>query len=238
MNTWKVGELARRTGLTVRTLHHYDEIGLLSPSQRSKSGHRLYGEREVLRLQQIVSLRQLGFALEQIRDCLAQPRYSALRVVELHLASLNEQIAQQRALSERLDRIAKMLRDKRPVSADDFLFTIEAIHMYEKHFTPEELERIKKRGEIVGAERIKEVEAEWPKLIAEVRAEMDKGTDPKSPKVQALARRWMGLVNEFTGGDKQIAQKVKTMYAQESSLQQRTGLDPKLFEYVNRAMQG
>src|SRR5262245_40217907 len=234
----KVGELAQRTGLTVRTLHHYDEIGLLSPSQRSPSGHRMYGEREVVRLQQIVSLRQLGFSLEQISECLARPRFSALRVVELHVERLLEQIEQQRALAERLQRIAGTLRQRRPVSAEEFLTTIEAIAMYEKHFTPEEMERIRERREIVGDERIREVEAEWPKLIAEVRAEMEKGTDPKSPKVQELAKRWMGLVNEFTGGDKQIAQKVKTMYKQEASLQQRTGLDPKLVEYVTKAMQG
>ena len=236
MKTWKVGELARRTGLTVRTLHHYDEIGLLSPSQRSPSGHRLYSERELVRLHQIVSLRQLGFSLEQIAECLARPRYSALRVVELHLAHLREQIEQQRGLAERLQRIAGTLRERRPVSAEEFLTTIEAIHMYEKHFSADELERVRKRGDVVGAERIKEVEAEWPKLIAEVRAEMEKGSDPKSPKVQAMAKRWMALVNEFTGGDAQIAHKVKKMYNEEPQLQAQTGLDPKLFAYVNEAI--
>ncbi|MEA2488332.1 MAG: hypothetical protein QOH21_124, partial [Acidobacteriota bacterium] len=57
---WKIGELAKRTGVSVRTLHHYDEIGLLTPSHRTESGHRLYGREEVIRLQQIVSLRQVG----------------------------------------------------------------------------------------------------------------------------------------------------------------------------------
>ena len=66
----KVGELARRTGLTVRTLHHYDAIGLLRPSGRTDSahgsGHRLYTAADVARLQQILSLKHLGFGLEQI----------------------------------------------------------------------------------------------------------------------------------------------------------------------------
>ena len=62
--TWlKVGELARRTGLTVRTLHHWDELGLLQPGDRTDSGHRLYGEEQVVRLQHIVTLRTLGFAV-------------------------------------------------------------------------------------------------------------------------------------------------------------------------------
>ena len=61
----KVGELARRTGLTIRTLHHYDEIGLLKPSGHTESGHRLYTSSDITRLQQVVSLRQLGFSLDE-----------------------------------------------------------------------------------------------------------------------------------------------------------------------------
>jgi DNA-binding transcriptional MerR regulator len=237
MTTWKIGELARRTGLTVRTLHHYDQIGLLSPSARSRSGHRLYQERDVARLQQIVSLRQLGLPLEEIRECLGRRRFSALRVVELHLTRLRAQLAQQRSLCERLESIAARLRTKEDVSVEHLLATIEAIQMHEKYFTPEELERIKRRGEVVGAERIKEVEQEWPRLIAEVRAEMEKGTDPKSPVVQKLAERWMSLVNEFTGGDAQIASKLGQMYQQESSVRESAGIDAEMFSYVQRATQ-
>ena len=66
----KVGELAKRTGLTVRALHHYDEIGLLKPSLHTEAGYRLYTADDVARLQRVLSLRQLGFSLEQVRDCL------------------------------------------------------------------------------------------------------------------------------------------------------------------------
>jgi MerR family transcriptional regulator, thiopeptide resistance regulator len=66
----KIGELAKQTGISIRMLHYYDEIELLSPSQRTESGHRLYAEPDIIRLQQIMSLRQLGFSLEEIRECL------------------------------------------------------------------------------------------------------------------------------------------------------------------------
>src|SRR5437763_14695485 len=84
----KVGELAKRTGLSVRTLHYYDEIGLLQPSQLTASRHRLYGPGEVMRLQQIKSLRQLGFSLDEIRACLDAPELSPSRVLELHVKRL------------------------------------------------------------------------------------------------------------------------------------------------------
>ena len=65
---WKVGELAKITGLTVRTLRFYDQIGLFSPSEHSDAGHRLYNEADLSRLQQILSLKELGLTLEEIRS--------------------------------------------------------------------------------------------------------------------------------------------------------------------------
>jgi len=90
-----VGELARRTGVSVRTLHHYDEIGLLSPSGRTETGYRLYAAAEIGRLQQIVSLRQMGFSLGEIRACLDGADYSLRQVIALHAARLREQAAAQ-----------------------------------------------------------------------------------------------------------------------------------------------
>ena len=107
----KVGELARRTGLTVRTLHHYDEIGLLKPSLHTEAGYRLYTAGDVARLQQVLSLRQLGFSLEEIRDCLDRPGFSPLEVIRLHVARLREQIELQRRLCERLEALAEHFRD-------------------------------------------------------------------------------------------------------------------------------
>ena len=108
--------------------------------------------------------------------------------------------------------------------------------MFEKHFTPEQMQEIQARGQQIGPERIREVEAEWPKLIAEVRAAMESGADPASAEVQALAQRWMGLVREFTGGNPSIQQGLNQMYSQEPEVRERTGIDPALMEYVGKAM--
>lgn len=77
----KVGDLTKQTGVSVQALHYYDEIGLLSPPHRTEAGYRLYGEDDIIRLQQIVSLRQIGFSLEQIRECLEQDQFSPHHVV-------------------------------------------------------------------------------------------------------------------------------------------------------------
>ncbi|HSH66467.1 MAG TPA: MerR family transcriptional regulator, partial [Bacteroidia bacterium] len=84
----KVGELAEKAGLTVRTLHHYDEIGLLVPSRRSASGYRLYDEADLQRLRDILLFRQLGLSLEAIRQLLEDPTVDRRQALTAHRAAL------------------------------------------------------------------------------------------------------------------------------------------------------
>lgn len=235
---WKVGVLARRTGLSVRALHHYDAIGLLRPTLRSSSGHRLYDHGDVARLQQIQSLRTLGIPLDEIRRLLEGPGLSPRRVIYLHLARLREQIAQQTRLSERLQLLARHLEAAEAVSADELCLVIEDIMTMEKYFTTQQLEEIRQRSEQVGEQRIREAGEEWSVIIPAVRAAMDRGADPKSPEVQKLARRWQELVREFTGGNPGIAQSLTNMYKSEGpALQQKLGHvpDAAMFEYMKKA---
>jgi DNA-binding transcriptional MerR regulator len=239
--TWKVGDLAERTGLSVRTLHHYDEIGLLSPLRRTGSGHRLYSAEDVLRLQRIRSLRALGFGLEEIRECLEKPGLSVRGVIELHVLGLEEQIRLRQELLRRLEAVAARLRSAEEVSAEELVRTamevIEMSERFEKYYTPEQLEALQRRREEVGEGRIRAAEAEWAELMNEVRAEMEAGTDPSRERVQRLARRWMGLVSEFTGGDPGIERSVGNMWRQEENIH---GIDTagmrEMMEYISRAM--
>jgi DNA-binding transcriptional MerR regulator len=238
---WKVGELARQPGLSVRTLHYYDEIGLLSPSQRTDSGHRLYSAGDVVRLQQIKSLQQLGFTLREIRECLDRPECALQRVIQLHLSRLRERIELERRLCDRLEEVAARLGSGEEVSSGDFIETVmEVIGMserLEKYYTPEQLEYLEQRRREVGEERIRQAEAEWAELIERVRAEMEAGTDPSSERVQALVRRWVELVHEFTGGDPGIERSLGNMYRQEVEIH---GIDTssmrEMMAYVSRAM--
>lgn len=238
---WKVGELARRTGLSVRTLHYYDEIGLLSPSRRTEAGHRRYTADDVVRLQQIKSLRHLGFELEEIRACLDQPDFPLSRVIELHLSRLREQIELQQKVRDRLEAMATRLRTADDVSAEELVkMATEVIEMSErseKYYTPEQREYLEQRRRSLGEERIREVEEEWPRLIEQVRAEMEAGTEPANERVQQLARRWMDLIQEFTGGDPGIERSVSNMWRHEETIHgMDTGPMRELMEYVSRAM--
>src|SRR5215210_104056 len=238
---WKVGELARRTGMSVRALRYYDEIGLLSPSRRTEGGHRLYTAGNVVRLQQIRSLSALGFTLREVGEYLDGSDVPLERVVRLHLSRLRGRIELQRRLCDRLERVAARLGSGEEVSSEEFLETVmEVIEMSErseKYYSPEQREYLEERRREVGEERIREAEAEWPELMEKVRAEMEAGTDPSEERVQVLAARWMGLIQEFTGGDPGIEHSLGNMWQQEENIHGiDTGEVREMGEYVSRAL--
>jgi DNA-binding transcriptional MerR regulator len=232
---WRVGELARHTGLSVRTLHHYDGIGLLQPSLRTAAGYRLYAAGDISRLQQIVSLRQLGLSLTEVGETLRRPDHSSLRIVELQLARLRQEIERRQGLERRLQAIAARFRAAEEVSVAELTQTIEAMTMFDKYYTPEQLQELAARRAQLGDAHVQEVEAEWPRLITAVRAEMDRGADPASEPVQKLARRWMELVREFTGGNPGIASSLRTLYREEPKVAADRGFDPAILDFINRA---
>lgn len=211
----KVGALARRTGLSVRALHHYDEIGLLAPSGRTRSGHRLYGAAEVRRLQQIASLRQLGLSLDDIRDTLAREEFTLDRVLEMQIERLRDEIDQRQRLCALLEHHRRRIADGEPLAIEDVTRTIEATTRFERHYTPEQLRRLARRREEVGAERIREVQEEWQELFDAFGRAMADGLDPACAEVRALARRSAALVAEFTGGDPGMRASLEGMYGAE-----------------------
>ena len=201
-SVYRVGELAALTGVSVRTLHHYDRIGLLRPSRYTEGGHRLYAADDLLRLQQVLTLRYLGFPLKQIGELLDRPGLDLV-------ASLG---AQRRARRDRISALARIeavlreLLDQRldcgewswelvvaaAAAAQDGLDKEgETMEKVKAHFTPEQLARFAELGKQVPAEEIRAIEEGWTALMAEVRANRD--LDPASPAAQALAERWDAL---------------------------------------------
>jgi len=235
----KVGEMAERTGLTVRTLHHYDEIGLLSPGRRTSAGHRLYGEAEVRRLQRIASLRHLGLSLDEIRSCLDRPGYSLEGILELQIRRIEDEIDRQERLLDLIIGLRDRLQSKEGVSVDELARTIEVTMNYEKYYTPEQLDQFAERRETVGEERIQEVQEEWSRLFSAFGKAMEDGLDADSPEVKMLARKSAALIEEFTGGDPGIMRSLSTMYREEGAETVLEGhgmsMRPGLWEYMAKA---
>jgi MerR family transcriptional regulator, thiopeptide resistance regulator len=231
---YAVGSLAEATGLTVRTLHHWDEIGLLRPAARTQSGHRRYSAADVERLYRILALRRLGLALPAVEQALEGEDLRA--AVAAHLERIDAEIALRDALRRRLERILAAIDGLDGPTTEQIIEAIEVMTMSDRYYTPEQQEQLAVRARELGEEGMRAAEREWAELIAAVEAERAAGTDPQDPKVQALAKRWSELIQAFTGGDAEIAASLKRMYAEEGVARASRGMvSPELLEYVSRA---
>jgi DNA-binding transcriptional MerR regulator len=235
---YKVGELAQRAGVSVRALHHYEAIGLLVPSARTPSGHRLYARSDVERLARITALTALGFGLDQVRTCLADEAWSPLRLIEAHLERAREALEEQRALCERLEHLRQAVIAGRD-DAGHFIETVEVMTMIERYYTQEQLDALARRKEELGADAIDEVQNDWAALFAEVKDAIGRGALPGDAEAQALARRWSALqqatVAGFTGGDPGIKASLDKLYAEQPVEKIHPSFDPAIFGFMKQA---
>jgi MerR family transcriptional regulator, thiopeptide resistance regulator len=126
---FKIGDLARSAGLSVRAVRYYDQIGLLVPSGRSPAGQRLYSDADIRRLYRICLLRQAGFALAEIGQALDEPKWDLRHAVLAHLDLLDQRIAVGQALRRRLARMAEALAADDSPSTAEVLETLEEMTM-------------------------------------------------------------------------------------------------------------
>jgi DNA-binding transcriptional MerR regulator len=193
------------------------------------------------RLQQILSLRQLGFSLEAISTCLDRPGYSPLEVLILHASRLRERITLEQRLCERLEGLVEHFRAAGTVSGEEFLKTIKAMTMIENYYTPEQLEALRQRrqeaaarGEDIAAKGT----ADWTELLARYTDAMNRGVDPTDPQLLPLERRRRELINAFTGGDPGLENSLNRLWREQGDkLSAQYGYDPKLMEYLGQVQQ-
>jgi len=206
--TYQPHEFAKRAGVTIRALHHYDRLGLLKPSGRTTAGYRLYTDRDLVRLEQIVALKFIGFPLSQIRELLSRKDLD----VAAALRQQRQIIAEKR---DHLDRAIRAIeRAEKAVSLGEktdwepFRKIIEVIQMQtkkdwmKKYYTEEQLNDLRKRW---SPEVQAESERGWAELVRDVEAAIARGVRPESDAGLRLAERKQKLIDLFTGGDPAIA---------------------------------
>jgi DNA-binding transcriptional MerR regulator len=210
---FRAKEFAGLAGVTVRTLHHYDRLGLLRP-QRTGSGYRMYRESDLERLEQIVALKFLGLPLKQIRELLGSAAPALPAALRMQLGALEEK---RRLLDRAIGAIREaeaVVASGKPAGAAVLKKIIEVIEMqpnndWMKKYANESAQaKIDAQKGEWSPELQERVTAQWTELIAEVQAAISAGEDPASPKAQALAARWKALVEGFTKGDADVTQAV------------------------------
>jgi DNA-binding transcriptional MerR regulator len=220
---YKAKEFAARAGVTVRALHLYDRIGLLTPAERTQSGYRLYGQAELARLEQIVALRFVGFSLQEINDLLdreALPLDVALRMQREIIRQRRGELDRALDAIERAQEAIAAAKSNGTEPVWEALRTVIEVMKMEngdwswtkKYYTPEAQQKIDARAASVSKEELEAGQRAWTELIAEVEAAA-KTEDPAGARAQELAARWKALVREFTGGDPQIHEGLNKLYS-------------------------
>lgn len=223
----KIGELAKRTGLTIRTLHHYDAIGLLRPSGRSAAGYRLYDRRDVERLHRIQALRRLDLPLAEIAPLLDGAGPGLESVIAQQIAGLERQIARAADLRDRLLALQASVRAREEPDMNDWLATLAMMNFYDRYFTPAESEQLRRSGDFS--------DREFQELKAALRAQMERGAAPGSDEVLALGQRWIELSLRQMAGDARLMHKVHALHREEPDVGHVTGIDAALLDYITRA---
>ena len=141
----KIGDVAKKTSISIQSLRHYDEIGLLTPSNHSTSGYRLYNKSDLLRLQQIISLKQIGFSLKKIQSILLDATLNLRETLEMQLEFLHFQLQQQQSIYQKVRHVLDLLVTRCDVSLEVIYKTIETIKMLEKYYNHEQIEELKQR---------------------------------------------------------------------------------------------
>ncbi len=235
---WKVGELAWRTGLTVRTLHHYDEIGLLSPARTSESGHRLYTDADIMKLHQIITLKQLGFALDEIGRMLNSPSYQPTTLLGMQLDRVNRQIEELTSLREHLLDIKGMLRSGTAASSEALMMAIQMARMSKSpHFEPQQMEEAKRRFGKLKTEELARRFEEGTRSLQQWRHCMEAGLELNDPEVIELAKQWQHELEALGMDDEAFGLSAERYYAANPLDAIQQGMDGELYAYIKQAVQ-
>ena len=229
---YTVRQLARLAGVSVRTLHYYDRIGLLKPRQRNINGYRLYSEEAILPLQQILFFRELGFTLEEIKDIMGRPDFDAVSALESHRALLLKRAERLSDLIETVDRTIQQLQGEGDMDIRDYYkgFSDEQVEAYRQEvrerWGQDTLEKSEERVREMGKEGFAAVQAEGGAIFQAIADNMNKG--PDSPEVQEQVTKWRQWLENFQSYSDEAVLGLGQMYSQ----------DPRFAEFFSKYGEG
>ncbi len=237
---YTVKQLANIAGVSTRTLHYYDQIGLLTPSSYGENGYRYYQQDTVLRLQQILFFRELDFSLAQIQAIVDRPEFNRLHALETHKKALQERAARLASLIHTIDQTILYLKGKTDMSQSQLFEGFSEAKQQEyieqarerwgdqvstsvrkwNSYTPEQKEQIAREGEAIYRD--------LPGFI---------GQDPAIPEVQQIIARWHQHIRYFYEPTTETLRGLGQMYADDpafAAVYQR--MHPEFPEFLRRAI--
>ena len=208
-----VGEVAKKMGVTVRTLQYYDKEGLLSPSAESEGGRRLYTDKDLITLHQIISLKSLGFSLDDIKErliSLETPADVANALTE-QADDIRQKIEQLQASLSAIEQLKAEVLQMQTVNFKKYADIIVNLQMKNdsyyliKRFDDDTLDHIRSQFD---KESGLDFMDRFNRLSDEIVQLQKENVPPESEKCQQVVKEYWGLIMEFTNGDMSILPKL------------------------------
>jgi DNA-binding transcriptional MerR regulator len=239
---YTIKQIGTMAGISNRTLHHYDAIGLLEPAKSESNGYRQYSDADLIRLQQILFYRELGMPLEKIKRILDNPAFDTLQALEEHRAALELRAAQMRTLIRTVGKTIAHLKGKIAMKNNELFkgFSEAQQKEYEKEA------RLLWGADIVGAstkrwngyskEKQKQILNDAGEIYRDLAANLDKA--PGSPQVQALIIRWHQNLCYFYEPTKEILLGLSQAYNEHPGFQKTfQAFHPDLAAFMKQAVE-
>jgi len=236
-----VKQLSKLAGVTPRTLHHYDEIGLLKPSHVGDNGYRYYGEDAVLRLQQILFYRELDIPLDDIKKIMGRRDYDVMGALQSHKEALSKQAVRINRLIQTVDNTINHLKGNRTMSDEKLFegFNEEQQEKYaqeaEKMYDPETVRESNRKWKAYSAAKKEAILAESSVIYKDMISVMPKGAN--SAEAQAIVERWRKHMDYFWTPNLEQLHGIVEGYVNDPRFKANFDkMDPRLAEFMRDAV--
>ncbi|KIL52223.1 hypothetical protein KP77_06960 [Jeotgalibacillus alimentarius] len=207
---YSIGQLAKISNSTVRTLRYYDEIGLLTPGSKTSGGHRLYTDQDITRLHHIMTLKDLGLELEVIHHIIKNKQSNLRETLNLRLEKINFEREQLNKAEQSIHSILELMSLEGSSNWEDIFHTFnrhpstkkELEEIWSQHFTQEEQQALAHLPSFGDGSELTE---KWIALVNDVHKNIEENVE--GDIARALAQRWISLVEDMYKGNHQLAQK-------------------------------
>lgn len=243
---YTVKQLAKISGVSVRTLHWYDEKGLLKPSYHGSNGYRYYEEEQLLMLQQILFFRELGFNLNDIQKLLLQDDFDKVRALQSHKQVLTEEINRKNNLITTIDKTISHLRGKETMQDNELYYGFDKSRKkeYEQYLVKEYgskaedlLKQSHKRTAKWDKDEWDDVKSTGDQIHKELADAINSNLSPESDEVQKIIHRHYEVQNRFYDLTKEVYIGLTDLYAQHPDFKKFfDAYHPKMIEYIGKAM--
>lgn len=243
---YTVKELAKISGVSVRTLHWYDEIGLLKPFSKGTNNYRYYEEQQLLRLQQILFFKELGFALNDIQKLLSQNDFDNIKVLNAHRKILENEIVLKNNLISTIDKTIQHLKGKHAMKDEELYygFDIKRQKEYEQYLVKEygtkaedRLKQSHKRTAKWDKDEWDDVKDTGDRIHKELTNAINSNLAPESEEVQKIIQLHYELQNRFYDLTQEVYIGLADLYAQHPDFKKFFDVyHPKMIEYIGKAM--